>query len=473
MIENNICLLTDSYKVSHYYFYPEGTEKIYSYLESRTGAEFNKTIFYGLQYILKKYLEGVVVDEEKVKQASALIEQHIGHNVFNYNDWMYIVEKCDGKLPVEIKAVSEGTAVNVGNVLMTVENTDKHAFWLPNYLESLLLQVWYPSTVATLSAEVKKLCDFYLNVTGSSKDNLNFMLHDFGYRGSSSTESSKLGGSAHLLSFLGTDTIPALLIPYNYYNSNEIQGFSVQATEHSVMTSQGEENEFNQAINVIKQAKNGILSLVIDSYNYKNFLKNASFEGYDLNNEIMKFLNKNYENKIVFRPDSGEPISTTLDCFDIIEKGFGSYKNDAGYKLFNANIGVLWGDGLNYDKIRDILFALKTEGWAAENIIFGMGGGIHTYTTRDTQKNAFKCSAELRNGIWYDIYKKPLDTSKKSKKGRLKLIKNNSEFKTVKIDEPGEDMLKTVFKNGKLLIDDDFESIKERTRLYNLYPLDS
>jgi nicotinamide phosphoribosyltransferase len=263
MIEDNICLLTDSYKVTHHYFYPKGTEKIYSYLESRTGSEFNKTIFYGLQYILKKYLEGSIVTEEKVLEADEVIKSHIGPDIFNLEDWMYIVEKLDGKLPIEIRAVPEGTPVDVGNVLMTVENTDKNCYWLPNYLESLLLQVWYPSTIATLSAEIKKLCNFYLEVTGSQKNNLDFMLHDFGYRGATSTESSKFAGSAHLLSFSGTDTIPALMVPRNYYNDSDIEGFSVQATEHSVMTSQGYVNELEQAINVIQNAKDGILSMVI------------------------------------------------------------------------------------------------------------------------------------------------------------------------------------------------------------------
>lgn len=471
MIENNICLLTDSYKISHHYLYPKGTEKIYSYLESRTGAEFNKTVFYGLQYILKKYLEGCVVTEDKVKEASEIIDAHIGPDIFNYDGWMYIARECDGKLPVEIKAVPEGTPVNVGNVLMTVENTDKNAFWLTNYLESVLLQVWYPSTVATLSAEIRKLCDFYLNVTSSNKDNLDFMLHDFGYRGSTSTEASKLCGSAHLISFKGTDTIPALILPKNYYNTDEVQGFSVQATEHSVMTSEGEENEFTQAINVIKQAKDGVLSVVIDSYDYKNFLKNASQPEYELNREITEFLNRKEGNKVVFRPDSGEPVSTTLDCFDILEKGFKSHENEGGFKVFDSNIGVLWGDGLDYHKIRDILFGLKSEGWACENIIFGMGGGLHTSTTRDTQRNAFKCSAQKRNGEWFDIYKKPLDNSKKSKKGRLKLLKNDTGFKTVNIDQPGEDVLQTVFKNGELLIDESFETIQNRARSYNSFPL--
>ena len=466
MIENNICLLTDSYKVTHHYFYPKGTEKIYSYLESRVGAEFNKTIFYGLQYIVKKYLEGQVVTQEKIDEADNLISNHIGPDIFNREGWQYILDKHDGYLPIEIKAVAEGTPVDVSNVLMTVENTDHKSYWLPNYLESLLLQVWYPSTVATLSAEIRKLANFYLEVTGSSKDNLDFMLHDFGYRGATSTESSMLCGSAHLLSFSGTDTIPALTIPENYYNDSNLYGFSVQATEHSVMTSLGPEGEYDQILNVIKNAKNGILSMVIDSYNYRNFLYEAGDNNSELNKAITNFLAVE-GNKVVFRPDSGEPVSTTMDCLNILEEGFGSYLTDKGYKVFDSNIGLLWGDGLNYQKIRDILFAMKSNGWAAENIIFGMGGGLHSSLTRDTQRNAFKCSAQLRDGVWYDIFKNPLDSSKKSKTGRFKLVNNNKSFKTVSIDEDGEDYLQTVFKDGKLIVEDTFENIKSRALNYS------
>jgi len=466
MIENNICLLTDSYKVTHHYFYPEGTEKIYSYLESRVGAEFNKTIFYGLQYIIKKYLEGQVVTEEKINEADELMASHLGEGIFNRAGWEYILDEHDGKLPIEIKAVPEGTPVDVSNVLMTVENTDKKSYWLPNYLESLLLQVWYPSTVATLSAEVRKLSNFYLEVTGSVKDNLDFMLHDFGYRGSSSTESSMLSGSAHLLSFSGTDTIPALTIPENYYNDSNVYGFSVQATEHSVMTSLGPEGEMSQILNVIDKAKDGVLSMVIDSYNYRNFLTEAGKSGSELNDAILSFLDVE-GNKVVFRPDSGEPVSTTIDCLNLLLDGFGCHLTDKGYKVFDLNIGLLWGDGLNYQKIRDILFAMKSNGWAAHNIIFGMGGGLHTAVNRDTQRNAFKCSAQLRDGKWNDIFKNPLDSSKKSKTGRFKLIRENNSFKTVSIDTDGEDCLQTVFKNGELLIDDKFSDIKARALNYS------
>ncbi len=466
MIENNICLLTDSYKVTHHYFYPEGTEKIYSYLESRVGAEFNKTIFYGLQYIIKKYLEGQVVTQEKIDEADKLIAFHIGEDIFNRDGWQYILDEHDGYLPIEIKAVPEGTPVGVSNVLMTVENTDKKSFWLVNYLESLLLQVWYPSTTATLSAEVRKLVNFYLEVTGSAKDNLDFMLHDFGYRGATSTESAMLCGSAHLLSFSGTDTIPALTIPENYYNDSGIYGFSVQATEHSVMTSLGPDGEIDQILNVIKRAKDGILSMVIDSYNYRNFLREAGSDGSKLNSAINDFLSVE-GNKVVFRPDSGEPVSTTLDCLNVLEEGFGSCLTDKGYKVFDSNIGILWGDGLDYQKIRDILFAMKSNGWAAQNIIFGMGGGLHSSVNRDTQRNAFKCSAQLRNGVWHDIFKNPLDSSKKSKTGRFKLINENNSFKTISIDEEGTDCLRTVFRNGEILVEDKFGDIKKRALNYS------
>ena len=466
MIENNICLLTDSYKVTHHYFYPKGTEKIYSYLESRVGAEFNKTIFYGLQYILKKYLEGQIVTQEKIDEADNLIANHIGPDIFNRDGWQYILDEHDGHLPIEIKAVAEGTPVDVGNALMTVENTDDKSYWLPNYLEPLLLQVWYPSTVATLSAEVRKLCNFYLEVTGSVKDNLDFMLHDFGYRGATSTESSMLSGSAHLLSFSGTATIAALTIPENYYNDSNLYGFSVQATEHSVMTSLGPEGEISQILNVIDNAKDGVLSLVIDSYNYRNFLEESGKSGTELNEAILNFLDGE-DNKVVFRPDSGEPVSTTIDCLNLLSEGFGSHLTDKGYKVFDLNIGLLWGDGLNYQKIRDILFAMKSAGWAAQNIIFGMGGGLHTAVNRDTQRNAFKCSAQLRDGVWHDIFKNPLDSSKKSKTGRFKLIRENNSFRTVPIDSEGEDYLQTVFKDGELLIDDTFADIKQRALKYS------
>ena len=232
------------------------------------------------------------------------------------------------------------------------------------------------------------------------------------------------------------------------------------------MTSLGPEGEIDQILNVIDKAKDGVLSMVIDSYNYRNFLTEAGKSGSDLNEAILNFLDGE-DNKVVFRPDSGEPVSTTIDCLNLLSDGFGSHLTDKGYKVFDLNIGLLWGDGLNYHKIRDILFAMKSNGWAAQNIIFGMGGGLHTSVTRDTQRNAFKCSAQLRDGEWHDIFKNPLDSSKKSKTGRFKLVKDDNSFRTIPIDGEGDDYLQPVFKNGELLIDEKYTNIKQRALSYS------
>ena len=475
MIENNnICLLSDSYKFTHHQFYPEDTEYVYSYLESRNGAQFNRTVFFGLQYILKKYLEGEVVTEEKIEIAKNIIDAHISPGIFNEEGWFRILEKFKGRLPVEIKAVREGTPVDVSNVLMTVVNTDKKSYWLTNYLESLLLQVWYPSTVATLTRESKKLLNFYLDVTDSDKSNLDFMLHDFGFRGASSCESSQLAGVAHLVNFSGTDTVPALLLPMNYYQNSSgndfkkglanLPGYSVQATEHSVMTSLGEVGEDTTIKTILNSAKDGILSIVIDSYNYQDFIKKI---GKDLRNDVDLFLNRSGGNKIVLRPDSGDPVTTTLDCLNLVDSYFPSSLNEKGYKVLPPEIGVLWGDGIDYKQMRNILFAMKNNKWAASNIVFGMGGGIHSSVNRDTQRNAFKSSAQYRNNQWFDIYKKPLDITKTSKKGRFSLIKENNTFVTIPIDELGDekDYLETVFKDGELKRFVEFEEVRELARL--------
>jgi nicotinamide phosphoribosyltransferase len=464
---NNICLMSDSYKFTHHQFYPEETEYVYSYLESRNGSQFNRTVFFGLQYILKKYMQGQVVNESKIEIAKNIIDEHIGPNIFNEEGWYHILEKCDGKLPIEIKAVREGSPVDVSNVLMTVVNTDKKSFWITNYLESLLLQVWYPSTIATVSRESKKLLNFYLNVTGSDKTNLDFMLHDFGFRGASSYESSQLAGVAHLINFSGTDTVPSLLIPINYYQKSKnspLYGYSVQATEHSIMTSLGEDLENTTIRNILKNAKDGILSIVIDSYNYQRFIEKL---GNDLRDDVDFFLNRAEENKIVLRPDSGDPINTTLDCLNLAEKYFSSSVNNEGYKVLNPKIAILWGDGIDYKQMRNILFTMKNNKWAASNLVFGMGGGLHTSVNRDTQRNAFKSSAQFRNGKWHDIYKNPLDVTKTSKKGRFSLIKENDRFKTISINDLGDkkDYLETVFKNGKIVRLMDFEEIKELASL--------
>src|SRR5882672_619650 len=203
MKKENLLLLADAYKYSHYKLYTPGTSKIYSYLESRGGL-FPETVFYGLQYYLKEYLEGQAFTHQDVDEAEAVMNGVFGRkDVFRRENFDHILEKHGGHLPVRIKAVPEGLAIPVHNVLMTIENTDPACFWLTNFLETLLMQVWYPNTVATLSREVRKTVTKYFEATAdeTSRGAIDFVLNDFGFRGVSSVESAGLGGSAHLLSF--------------------------------------------------------------------------------------------------------------------------------------------------------------------------------------------------------------------------------------------------------------------------------
>lgn len=456
-MKKNIITMTDSYKLTHWAMYPEGTEKVYSYFESRNGAKFNKTIFFGLQYFLKEYLEGPVVTRDGIEEAAKLCKAHFGsEKYFNRDMWTYILEKYRGYLPISIKAVPEGTPVPVSNVLMTIVNTDDRCAPLTNHLETLLSQIWAPCTVATLSYEVYKLIEHYRDATGS-RDFIKFGLHDFGYRGVSSVESAGIEGAGHLLNFLGTDTVKAMEVAMEYYKAElDNLAYSVPATEHSIMTSMGQSGERELFGRLLKGCPTGVLSVVIDSYDYKNFINDIA--GY-YKDEILA-----RNGKVVFRPDSGDPTSTTLDVYQMLENIFGSTRNSKGFRELNPKVGVLWGDGIDYNGIRSILFTLKNNFYSTNSIVFGMGGGLLQKINRDTQRFAFKSSAQQRDGVWHDIYKKPLDVSKVSKKGWLTLIKDpiTGELTTISnASQTEHDMMELVYTHGTLVKEYTFDQIRK------------
>ena len=225
----NIILLTDSYKPSHWTQYPPKTQKIYSYLEAR-GGEFDETCFFGLYPILKNYLSRPISLND-IDEAEVLFSSHFGRNIFNRSGWDYILREHNGYLPLEIKAVAEGSVIPNSNVLMTIENTDPNCYWLTNYVETILSQVWYPSTVASLSRHTKKIIGNALLKSGDLSG-LPFKLHDFGFRGVSSLESAKIGGAAHLVNFQGTDTLPALKFLQQFYKA-EMSGFSIPGDQEA------------------------------------------------------------------------------------------------------------------------------------------------------------------------------------------------------------------------------------------------
>lgn len=233
MFTDNFILRTDSYKLSHWLQYPEGTEYVFSYIEARGG--FKKLVFFGLQMYIKE-LEKYRVTQQQIDEAQEVALAH--GEPFNYEGWSYILKEYEGRLPLEIKAIPEGTVAPVRNALVTIKNTDPKCFWLPSHIETDILRaVWYPSTVATNSYNIKQIILKYLAKTGD-ESGINFKLHDFGARGVSSCESSGIGGCGHLVNFLGTDTMMALLYARKYYGE-QMAGFSIPAAEHSISTSFG------------------------------------------------------------------------------------------------------------------------------------------------------------------------------------------------------------------------------------------
>jgi nicotinamide phosphoribosyltransferase len=445
----NIILNSDSYKYSQFNQYPPKTTVVYSYIESRGGV-YDATVFFGLQAFIKEYLTGPVVTMDMIDEAEALITAH--GEPFNREGWEYIVREHGGNLPVIIKAVPEGTIVGVKNVLATIENTDPACYWLTSFLETALLRaIWYPTTVATNSYENKKLILDYLEKTGDPTS-IDFKLHDFGARGVSSLESAGIGGAAHLVNFMGTDTVEALLFARRYYGA-DVAGYSVPAMEHSTVTSWGRENEVDSYRNMVKQngKPGGIVSAVSDSY---DIFAACELWGTELKQDIL-----DSGATLVVRPDSGDPAVVVKQCLQILEKYFGSTRNAKGFKVLN-NVRVLQGDGINHASIRSILYTITLAGYSADNVVFGQGGALLQIVNRDDQKFAMKCSAALVDGKWVDVYKDPIhDKGKQSKKGRVTLFKTENGF--VSGIENGEpEALETVFANGVLIRDMTFDEIR-------------
>mmetsp|Transcript_47881 Transcript_47881/g.102632 ORF Transcript_47881/g.102632 Transcript_47881/m.102632 type:complete len:1005 (+) Transcript_47881:75-3089(+) len=463
----NIIILTDSYKVTHHRQYPPGTQTIYSYFECRGGL-YEDVCFFGLQYFLKRYLVGCVVTMAKIDEAERYFKSHFklkwgyDEQLFNRSAWEYIVKEHGGKLPISIKAVPEGTVLKWKNVLFTMENTDPKCFWLTNYLESLLVQVWYSTTVCTQSLEQKKIISRYLRETGSealieSAGHL-FKLHDFGFRGVSSVESAGVGGAAHMVNFLGSDTMSALIVAREFYGE-DCGAFSIPASEHSTMTSWGREHELDAMRNMLETYPKGIMACVSDSFDI--FKACEQYWGTELKELIEK-----REGQLVVRPDSGKLPDVVLQVLEKLEGKFGSTATSTGHKLLPPCIRVIQGDGIDINSLGKILRAMKDKGWAAENLVFGSGGALLQKMHRDTLKCAFKCSYAKIEDNDVDVFKDPItDAGKKSKKGRLTLELKDGSLTTV-TDGKGDakaDVLREVFRDGELLVDDTLKAIRMRS----------
>lgn len=452
---NNPILHSDSYKFSHWMVYPEGAEYASSYIESR-GGKWNENVFFGLQYILKT-MKKIKVDD--VKEAKPFIDQQIGPEIFNYEGWMRIATEFKGNLPLRIEAVPEGTIIDGHNVLVQITNTHPDFAWLPSFVETFLLRVWYPISVATLSYHCRKDIEKFLKMTADVWENkVDFVLNDFGQRGVSSAESASIGGAAHLLNFKGTDTIEGVKLLIDYYSA-PVAGYSIPATEHSISTAYGL-NEEEYVLNVLEKfAKPGnIFAMVADTYDIFGFIDMLG-RNQEIKNKIIN--HGKMGGFTVIRPDSGNPMTIPVEVIARLDSIFGHTVNSKGFKVLNY-VRAIQGDGINSDTIPILLKNVMDAGYSTENLALGMGGKLLQGVDRDTLKFAMKSSAICINGVWKEIYKDPItDHGKVSKKGILALIKENGHYKTVKLNELNgrKNYLETVWENGELVRDMTYDEI--------------
>lgn len=443
----SVVLDTDSYKLSHWKQYPPGTTSMFSYFESR-GGKFTHSVFFGLQYYLKRYLTRPITRRD-VDEAAAFAARH--GLPFNAQGWMRIVEHHQGRLPIRIRAVPEGLVVPVKNALLTVESTDPECFWVVSWLETLLVRLWCPITVATNSMELRRLIETYHAATSDKdpRESAEFSMHDFGARGVSSQETAMIAGAAHLTSFKGSDTIAGVWMANHYYHS-DMAGFSIPASEHSTICMWGPGGEPAAFENMIgAYGDTPMFACVSDSFDV--FHAVDKIWGETLRDKVIKM-----PARLVVRPDSGDPVNVCVRVAESLADKFGFQTNSKGYKEIQ-HVSIIQGDGVDYDTVGRVLQAFKERNFSATNISFGSGGALLQKFHRDTMKFAFKCSSARIDGQDVEVFKAPTtDPGKTSKRGRLDLIRTpNGEFQTVPLPEGvvslPHSVMETVFEDGVIL----------------------
>jgi nicotinamide phosphoribosyltransferase len=489
----NINLLaygTDSYKLSHWRFYPVGTTLVYSYGEPRSGGMFPTVTTFGIQYVVSLFA-GEFVTTARIDEAEEVANGHVGPGVFNRAGWEHIRDNYNGRIPLRVKALPEGMTINESNAMFTVENLGgEDTKWLTNWFETILSLVWYPTTIMTADREVRKIVLNFLELTGTPAD-LPFKVHDFGMRGVSCLEQAAIGGGACLAAGnMGTDTTIALHFVKEHYGATEMPAFSIRATEHSIMTARGIEGEADVVRQVLDETPDDqMVAMVGDSYDMIGFIK----EILTIPDIMARIVKRTMP--LIVRPDSGKLPKIDVDVFRALEEVFGSEFNDKGFALLPDYIRMIQGDGIkwyrpllarmrdygDYDSqvpeayygewrhtVTDILEAFVKERISADNIAFGSGGGLLQQFDRDSQRFAIKCSYAERDGVGYEIFKRPAtDPTKNSKRGRLGVIANaEGEFVTVPLEEAGElNIMQDVFYLGTQMNLTTLDEVRERAAL--------
>lgn len=431
----NLMYQADFYKVSHKAQYPENVSKVHSVLVAR-GANYNDNIskdhfqWFGLKLFLAKldsfsdWFFGLNEDEvtSALFKYKKFLETRLGGNQ-DVSHWLDLYKL--GKLPLVIRAVDERGVYPFQTPLMTVENTDDNFPWLTSFIETTALSnVWPVCTAANRSFHIRQTIEAaMIDHSGEECEAIDFMGHDFSYRGLPGDEAAMIVGCGHLANFKGSDTIPAIKAMEDVYD--EITGFSVPATEHSVMCAGGEANELDTYNRIIDIYPTGIVSVVSDTWDYFGCLTEILPQ---IKDRILE-----RDGKFVIRPDSGDPVK--IICGDpdapagsnefkgslnILADIFGYTMDSAGYKLLNSKVGLIYGDGMNQERIKDMLSTMMQCGYSPLNIVFGIGAFTYQLTTRDELGFAFKATAVEIDGKWVPIQKSPkTDSSKKSLTGRF------------------------------------------------------
>lgn len=477
----NPLLLTDGYKVDHRRQYPNGTTLVYSNWTPRKSRmeEVDEIVFFGLQYFIKKYiLEDFETyffkqpKEKVVAEYARRINNYLGENQVGTK---HIQDLHDlGYIPMVIKALPEGASVPLRVPMFTMYNTLPEFFWLTNYFETLISAiVWMPCTSATIAKQYRQILDKYALETSSIPEFVDWQGHDFSMRGMAGIEASVISAMGHLLSFKGTDTIPAIDFLEKYYNAssdNELIGGSVAATEHSVMCMGTLEDEIGTFKRLITQVyPKGIVSIVSDTWDLWKVLTDYLPK---LKNEVL-----NRDGKVVIRPDSGDPVDIICGnpigknenekkgVIELLWETFGGRTNEKGYKELDAHIGAIYGDSITLERATLICERLKEKGFASTNIVLGIGSYTYQYNTRDTFGFAMKATYGEVNGEGRAIFKDPItdDGTKKSAKGLIKIELENNTYKlydNVSWEDEKQGELKEIFRDGKLLLNQSLEEIK-------------
>ena len=501
-------LLADFYKLSHRVQYPKGTEYVYSTWIARKSymPGVTETVAFGFQRFIQKYLIDYFEDhffsrpvDEVVTEYERIVTSTLG--VAPDHEHIEALHAL-GYLPLRIRAVPEGTLVPLRVPSLTIENTLPEFFWLTNYVESLMSsELWTAATSATIAHEYRKLLDGYAAKTNpEAADFVQFQGHDFSMRGMSSIESGCASGLGHLLSFSGTDTVPAIIEAERYYHADvtaELVGTSIPATEHSVMCAGGCDGELDTYRRLVTETyPGGFISIVSDTWDLWHVVTQTL--GVDLHDEIME-----RDGRVVVRPDSGDPIDimcgtqkeewadghsdrkrlfnrpfgdgTTPEEKGVIEllwDAFGGTVSSTGYKVLDSHVGVIYGDSITLDRARQICERLEAKGFASTNAVFGIGSYTYQYQTRDTFGTAMKATWVQIDGQERAIYKDPItdDGMKKSLTGRVVVPGNEGlplraiDGLTVNDQEAYErgDLLQDVFVNGQLTRTETLAGIRAR-----------